>query len=144
MARACIIAGFKSLFTQLDIKPDPGLMAEAQSVADPFYRHDLERKLEGVDMSRSTYFGWGGTNSDLAMKKAELTKTVSLQSVRTSFEGIYEQLQCGTGDIDLNVCISDAVKEGLRDRQAIELGDLYSVSRSDGPYESIEQVATCS
>jgi hypothetical protein len=128
VARACIIAGYKGLFTQLDVKPDPGLMAEARSVADPFYRHDLERKLETVDISRRDYSGWAGTNRDLAMKRAELKKIVSLQHVGISFDGIYEQLECDTGDIDLNVCVSDEVKEALKDGQIVELGDLYSGS----------------
>jgi hypothetical protein len=125
VVQACIVADYEHVYKQLpDFDPDPVLISEAKDSSNPFYLEDLNRRVaeKGIDLENIYVEAWKvhATQKQLLQKSGMfLWKVVTEHNVSTGPEAIYNGILCEAGNIEVNVCASDALKAQIENYEWI-------------------------
>ncbi|OLN89003.1 hypothetical protein CCHL11_06056 [Colletotrichum chlorophyti] len=142
-ARACIVAGYKNEWDQLDVEPSRELFAEAKASVNPHYLADLRRRCadrgleefqthDPTQPSRLVHH----TSNYLAEPSAScVSSSVSTEDIHEGFEsyGIYNGSTVNASTINLFA----SVPEHLRptDNYSLDLEELYYEIGNQPPSE---------
>ncbi|EON69336.1 hypothetical protein W97_08596 [Coniosporium apollinis CBS 100218] len=124
VARACIVADYKTVYDGLNAEPDSSLMAEARDSPNPHYLRDLERKAAergGVVSDNSPEWKRNTRKQMFEPTTTWLNKDVSNFFAETEFSWAYDGVVANMSFVELNVCAPDELKQ----KDFVDLGELY-------------------
>ncbi|KAJ9615590.1 hypothetical protein H2200_001665 [Cladophialophora chaetospira] len=135
VARACIIANYRSVFDALDVEPTDFLLREARDSPYGYYLETLQHKMQERGLALTPRYGWKcHTYKDMREKATIfLQREIYLSDIDTQRDWIYEGRDADVSKIELFVVMTDDFKKVVMsdDSYEGELGDITRLYEMD-------------